>query len=144
MNYPKPIKIHKPITDEVKKAKKSKHHNEKVFYDGIWFDSKKEKNRYRDLRLMEKAGVIKDLQMQVSYELQPKYEINGRKVQDIYYNADFVYMERTKNKDIEGWEQVIEDVKPNEDEKGNRYKTDVYKLKKKMFEFKYGVEIKEV
>lgn len=107
----------------------SKYKNKKVYVDGIKFDSAKEAMRYRQLRLLEKSGKINDLQLQVPFELQEKYTINGKKVRAIKYVADFVYIDQ--------------DVKTHiEDVKGIR--TEVYKMKKKMFEYKYGIEIEEV
>lgn len=106
----------------------SKYHSRKTEIDGIMFDSKREANRYCELKLMERAGEITDLRRQVRYEINQPYEIAGKKVRGIYYVADFVYCEKG--------EPVIEDVK------GMR--TDVYKIKKKLFESKYKIQIKEV
>ena len=50
----------------------SKYHNRKVEIDGIKFDSTKEGERYLELKLLLKAGKIRDLQMQVEFELIPK------------------------------------------------------------------------
>lgn len=80
---------------------------------------------------MEKAGEIKDLQRQVRYELQPSYKINGKTIRKIEYIADHVY--------YENGELVVEDVKPSK-----TFQTDVYKIKKKMFMYKYGMEITEI
>lgn len=107
----------------------NKYHNKKTEIDGITFDSIKEGMRYSELKLLEKAGVIKDLVLQPRYELQPSYEINGRKVRKIEYVADFEYFDNEKKT------KVIEDCK------GMR--TDIYKLKKKLFEYKYGIEVTE-
>lgn len=96
--------------------------------DNITFDSMKEGNRYKELKLLEAKGIITDLQLQVKYELQPSYMINNKTIRSINYVADFTY--RLDNK------LIIEDTKG--------YRTEVYKLKKKMFEFKYGIEISEV
>ena len=41
----------------------SKYHNKKVIYNGITFDSIKEKNRYIELKLLERAGLIKNLKL---------------------------------------------------------------------------------
>ena len=49
-----------------------KYRNKKVEVDGILFDSKKEANRYMELKLLEKAGEITDLKRQVRYELIPR------------------------------------------------------------------------
>ena len=108
----------------------SKYHSRKTEIDGIIFDSKKEANRYCELKLMERAGEITDLRRQVRYEINQPYEIAGKKIRGIYYVADFVYY------DNETGEPIVEDVK------GMR--TDVYKIKKKLFESKYNIEIKEV
>ena len=102
----------------------SKYRNQKTEMDGEKFDSKKECARYRQLRFLEKEGVIKDLQRQVKYELIPKTD----KFRAASYVADFVYTLRG--------ETIVEDVKG--------MKTQVYLLKKKMMYAKYGIEIKEV
>ena len=110
---------------------KSKYKNEKVLFDGMEFDSKKECNRYIDLKLLERQGLIKDLRRQVRFELQPSYKKNGKTIRPIYYVADFVYYDINKKKFI------VEDTKG--------YRTEIYKLKKKLFEYKNpDLEIKEV
>lgn len=101
----------------------SKYHSKKVIVDGITFDSKREANRYCELKLLEKGGKIKDLKLQHHFELQPSFRKNGKTIRAITYVADFVYF------DLERMKNVVEDVKG--------YKTDVYQLKKKMFEYKY-------
>ena len=100
-----------------------KYHSKKTTIDGITFDSKKEANRYCELRLLEKAGKIKDLRLQHQFVLQPPFKKNGKSIRAITYVADFVYY------DFERMRNVVEDVKG--------YKTDVYQIKKKMFEYKY-------
>ena len=108
--------------------KENKYKNKIIYVDGIKFQSKKEANRYIGLKQMEKLGVIQNLQRQVKYELQPSFKLNGETIRAITYIADFVYIQD----DVE----VIEDVK------GMRTKE--YLLKKKMFEYKYQKEIKEI
>ena len=82
----------------------SKYHNKKVCYNGSVFDSKKEAQRYSELLLLERAGVITDLRLQVPYELIPAQRINGKIVEkSCKYIADFVY---TENGNI-----VVEDTK---------------------------------
>lgn len=104
-----------------------KYGNVKTMVDGIKFDSKAEAKRYCELKLLERGGVIKNLTLQQKYELQPKYEIDGRKERAITYIADFVYYDIQKEK------LVVEDVKGVE--------TKDFKLKKKMFEYRYKTEI---
>ena len=105
----------------------SKYHAKKLDTPDGKFDSKKEYQRWCELKLMEKAGQIKDLKRQVKYEILPKYELNGKKIRGISYVADFVY-EKNGSK-------IVEDCKG--------FKTPVYKIKKKMFEYKYQIELKE-
>lgn len=101
----------------------SKYRSKKVVVDGITFDSKKERDRYLELKLLERYGKIKDLELQHKFELQPSFKKKGKTIRAITYVADFVYF------DLETMRIVVEDAKG--------YKTDVYMLKKKMFEFKY-------
>ena len=109
----------------------NKYSNQKVVVDGIAFDSKLESRKYIELKLLEKAGYIKDLELQVKFELQEKYIKRGKTVRSINYIADFVYFDIKKGKEI-----IV-------DTKG--FRTDVYKLKKKIFEYKYpDLEIVEV
>ena len=109
-------------------TKQNKYHNKKVEYDGIKFDSVKEKNRYIGLKQLERLGVIQNLQRQVKYELQPSFKLNGKTVRSITYIADFVY--------IQDGIEIIEDTKG--------FRTKEYLLKKKLFEYKYQKEIKEI
>lgn len=90
----------------------------------------KEAERYKELKTLEKLGHIRDLELQPKFEILPKYEINGKKVRAINYIADFKYEVRSTG------ETVVEDVKG--------VKTDIYKLKKKLFEYQYNIEIKEI
>ena len=89
----------------------------KCTYDGIRFDSKKEMTRYCELKLLEKAKIIKDLRLQVPFELIPKSKTERAAV----YKADFVYTES--------------DTKTVEDVKG--YRTKEYILKRKLFKHLY-------
>ena len=101
----------------------SKYRSQKIIIDGISFDSKREGNRYLELKLLEKAGKIKDLKLQQQFELQPSFRKNGKTIRAITYVADFTYL------DLETNQNVVEDVKG--------FKTDVYMLKRKLFEFQY-------
>jgi len=103
-----------------------KYKNTPTVLDGIRFDSKKEAERYAELKLLERGGIIKDLRTQVRFELIPKNK-NGRAV---YYVCDFTY---TENGVL-----VVEDVK------SQPTKTPVYRLKKRLMKEVYGIDIKEV
>ena len=98
----------------------SKFGNKKTLIDGIWFDSKKEAKRYQDLVLMQKAKLIRNLMRQQVFEL----------VECIKYVADFTYFDDTKDGQF-----VVEDVKG--------FKTDVYKIKKKLMRYFHKIEILE-
>jgi len=100
---------------------KNKYRAKKTTVDGIKFDSKKEAARYRDLKLLEKAGEITDL------ELQPKYDLIVNDTKCGFYKADFRYIENGK--------EVVEDVKG--------MKTPVYNIKKKLIKAIYGIIIFE-
>lgn len=103
-------------------ATKSKYHAKRVNVDGTTYDSKKEAKRAMVLEQQEKYGIINNLQKQVSFELQPGYTNNqGKKIRPINYIADFVYEKDGK--------KIVEDTKG--------YRTDTYKVKKKIFEYKY-------
>ena len=126
-----------------------KYRNEKVLFDGRLFDSKKEARRYAELKLLEKAGVIQDLQCQVKFELIPKqydetptgklYTRGERKGQEkmervlvenaVSYVADFVYTENGK--------KVVEDVKSS-----ITAKDDTFIIKRKLMLWVHGIKIK--
>lgn len=99
----------------------SKYGNKKTVVDGIKFDSKKEADRYLVLKYMLKNKEIEELQLQPKFLLQDSYKYRGKTVRKIYYIADFSYKQNGA--------LVVEDVKGK--------KTEVYKLKKKLFLYKY-------
>lgn len=105
----------------------SKYHARKTTVDGLTFDSKREAHRYLVLKGMEEDGVIEGLRRQVRYELVPAFDVDGAHYRPVYYVADFVYVKDGK--------EVVEDVKG--------VRTDVYKLKSKLFARRYGMSIKE-
>jgi hypothetical protein len=103
-----------------KEVKKNKYNAEKV----SGFDSKKEKNRFSELKLLEKTWTIQNLQIQVPFILQESFELNWKKIRDIRYLADFVY--------LKNWQKIVEDTK--------WMRTQVFILKKKMFLKNYWKE----
>jgi hypothetical protein len=123
------------------KTTKSKYGAKKTVVNGIEFDSKKEAKRYTELHLLETAGAISDLQMQVKFVLipaqrepdsvGPKGGIKKGKVieREVDYIADFVY------KNSSG-ETVVEDTKG--------FRTTDYILKRKMMLFFHGIRIVEI
>lgn len=119
----------------------SKYHAHKVTVDGITFDSKKEARRWSELKLMESAGIITDLRRQVTFTLIPPQDIRDRKTgkhlrteRAIKYRADFMY---TDSSDVR---TIVEDVKGY---KGGQAYT-IFKIKKKLMLYLYGLEVDEV
>ena len=109
----------------------NKYKNKKFKVDGIEFDSQLEANRYCQLKILEHIGDIKDLRTQAEFVIQPSYKKNNKTIRAIKYIADFVYYDLKKGKTI------IEDTKG--------FRNEVYKLKKKIFEYKYpDLEITEI
>lgn len=126
----------------------SKYSNQKAVRNGAVFDSRREARRYSELRLLERAGAITDLQKQVEFELIPaQYETvptgefykRGTKKgtpkmkqvcieQSVKYIADFVYQENGKT--------VVEDAKG--------FRTEKYIIKRKLMLYVHGIRIKEV
>lgn len=126
---------------------KSKYGSKKVTRDGQTFDSIKEYKRFCELRLLEKAGAITNLERQNPFELIPaqyhtfaRYGKNGKRIKDgrkcleksVVYNADFVYI------DTESGLQVVEDTK------SEATRTKDYIIKRKLMLYIHGIRIKEV
>ena len=118
-----------------------KYRNKRVEYEGIVFDSLKEKRRYCQLQLLETQGIISDLRLQVSYELIPaiyedvivqlktKTKAKKKLVQRATtYIADFVYVREGQT--------IVEDTKG--------FRTKEYELKKKMMRAFLNIEIHEI
>ena len=103
-----------------------KYHNTKTVADGIKFDSKLEAERYAQLKMMERSGVIRDLELQPEYDLIPSFRKNGKTWRRTVYKADFRYIL------AEDDSYIIEDVKGS-----TAVITDVFRLKQKLFEYKY-------
>lgn len=107
---------------KAKSKRKNKYGNRKTTIDGITFDSKREAEYYMELKQLKAAGEIKDFGLQPKYELQPKFKKNGKTYRPIDYYADFIVDHN------DGTTEVI-DIKGME--------TKDFKIKKKMFEYKY-------
>ena len=133
----------------LRRSKKNKYNAKSVEYDGIKFDSKKEARRYFELKLLEKAGEIEQLQRQTVFELipaqyvaVPRYGKNGKRLKDgvkcveqkCVYIADFTY--------LRDGELVVEDVKGYRDPRSAGYAKFV--IKRKLMRWRFGIEIIEV
>ena len=108
-----------------------KYGNRKTTIDGITFDSAKEAQRWQELKLLERAGQIFELQRQVPFVLIPKQVRDGKVIErPVVYKADFVY--------TENGEDVVEDVK------SPATKTKEYIIKRKLLLWQFGIRIREV
>lgn len=101
-------------------SKDSKFGNTKVMVGDIQFDSKREADRFRTLKLLLDKGMIGHITVHPMFTLQEPFEDNGgEKHKGIYYEADFSYIDKSSGKTI------IEDVKG--------FRTKEYRIKKKLF-----------
>lgn len=122
----------------------TKYNAHKTEIDGIEFPSKHEANRYCELKLLERAGEISNLRLQVDFELIPnqyitekRYGKNGKPLNDkqillerkVVYRADFVYTDKDGS-------QVVEDTKG--------FKTKEYLIKRKLMLYVHGIAVQEV
>ena len=112
----------------------NKFHNKKVIYDGRKFDSQREADRYCELKPMQRAGKINNLQCQVPFELiPPQYaDVNGKKKlieRACSYVADFTYYDEHNNLTVE-------------DAKGMR--VEPYITKRKLMLYLKGIRVVEV
>ena len=99
----------------------NKYHNKKT--NG--YASVKEAKRAQELKLLEKAGEIHNLQEQVKFVLIPKQD--GER--ECSYFADFVYLDNRMNR-------IVEDVKG--------FRTPLYIMKRKLMRRVHGIRIKEI
>ena len=106
-------------------GKRSKYGAQKTVVDGIVFDSKRESQRYHELKLMQLAGEITGLELQPAFDLVVRDTFIGK------YLGDFRYADKRGN-------IVIEDVK------SSATRTPLYRLKRKIVEAIYHIEITEV
>ena len=91
---------------------------------GLSFDSKWEAERWGQLKAMEKAGVVTQLERQIKFELT----INDIKICN--YIADFRYLLQQEDKSLI---LIVEDAKG--------IQTPEFKLKKKMMKAIHGIDI---
>lgn len=110
-----------------------KYRNQKVKVNGVTFDSKTEYERYLALKMLEKAGKIKDLKTQVKFELVKgvRFQNEKRKKPALTYIADFTY--------IKDGELIVEDVKS-----AITRENGVYRIKKHLMMAIHNIEIIEV
>lgn len=113
-----------------RKKRTQKYGNTKVVDGGLKFDSKAEHKRWQYLAMLQRAKEIRDLRMQVAFELIPaQVAPGGKKERATVYLADFVYVTK------EGT-TVVEDVKGAV--------TPEFRLKRKLMLQVHGIEVQEV
>lgn len=103
----------------------TKYHSKLTIVNGIKFQSKLESDRYQQLLLLEKAGEICDLALQLEFQIFHGF-VNaetGEKEKSSFYVADFVYLDCKAHK----W--IAEDTKGVE--------TKEFRLKWKLVKQKY-------
>ena len=117
----------------------NKYHNQKVTTgDGIVHDSRREAERWSQLKLLERVGKIVNLQRQVKFVLIPaQYDVpKGKQKRGKLLERECSYIADFQYQDKETGELVIEDTK------GVRTKD--YVIKRKLLLKEYGLKIKEV
>lgn len=107
----------------------NKYGAKKVVIDGERFASKKEGERWKQLRLLETAGRIRNLKRQVWFAIRANEQLICRYVADFYYEV----IEKDR------WKFVVEDVKGMKS--GVPYQ--LFKLKKRLMKVLHGIEILE-
>lgn len=119
----------------------SKYHSKKVTVGGETFDSSREYRRFCELKLLQRAGKISDLQRQVEFvliptqrepgEIGPRGGVKKGKLleKECTYYADFVYVN-------DKGEKVVEDTKG--------MKTEAYLIKRKLMLYVHGIRIQEI
>lgn len=118
------------LRDSPAPRQRRKYGNKPTTIDGIRFDSRAEANRWLALRMLERAGEIRDLRRQVRFELIPaQVTPSGLKVRPMFYVADFVYVD-------ESGQTVVEDPKG--------CSTAEWVLKRKLMLFRHGIWVVEV
>ena len=124
----------------------NKYRNQEVVtFDGIKHASRKEADRWCELKLLERSGKISELKRQVKftlipaqYEVYERYSKSGKRLKDgqrciekaCEYIADFVYRNAQSN------EIVVEDTKG--------FRTEKYIIKRKLMLYIHHIRIREV
>lgn len=132
----------------MRRKRNGKYNARKVMRDGILFDSIHEAQRYSELKILERAGAISDLELQKKFVLIPNQRGESTEVykrgknkgkpklgpvleREVAYFADFVYKENGV--------QVVEDAKSDATRK-----KESYIIKRKLLLHMYGIKLVEV
>lgn len=114
------------------KLVRSKYGAKKTQVNGITFDSKAEAKRYEELLLLERSGLVSNIELQKKFVLLPsKRNADGYLERETAYVADFVYVDSVAG-------LVVEDIK------SPATRTSEYVIKRKLMLHVHGITIKEV
>lgn len=107
-----------------------KYRNQPVVIDGVRFDSVREAKRWQELKMLESAGKISQLERQVPYELAHAVRLSGEKrlKPAIRYVADFRYF------DCEEYAYVVEDTKGHQ--------TEAFRIKRHLMKSVHGIDVR--
>jgi hypothetical protein len=111
----------------------SKYHATAVTVDGERFASLGELRRYHELKILVRAGQVRELHRQVPLDLHARGAIESPAIGK--YIADFVYEERETDHGVERWAPVVEDFKG--------VRTPLYCWKRRHVELEYGIRVRE-
>ena len=123
------------IAPGIAPVRANKYHARKCTVDGIQFDSRREAERYRELQILKRAGLIRNLERQPEFLIlvSTLYGTSPRPLVRVgRYRADFRYV------DTDTGQLVIEDAK------SPATRTTAYRLRKRLVEAIHGVTIREV
>lgn len=112
----------------IKAEKEHKYNARAVMVEGVRYASTREYDRYQELRMKQKAGLIRGLKRQRVFE----FVHNGIRIGK--YVADATYFE-PGNTGRKAWDLVVEDTKG--------VRTPLYRRSKRMMLAFYGIEIRE-
>jgi hypothetical protein len=100
-----------------------KYNAQKVTDDGIIFDSKLEHKRYLQLKTLQAAGAIRELEVHKTYVLIDKEYVRGKPERAVKHELDFDYF------DVQEKRRVVEEIKG--------VRTAVWVLKRRLFVARY-------
>lgn len=115
----------------MRQGQTARYGNTPTVVDGIAFDSRLEARRYRELCLLQAAGLIRALAVHPRYELAPAVKLDGKTKPALRYFADFAYEEAPD------WQLVVEDTK-------NPFSAtkDAFRIKRHLMKSLLGIEVR--
>jgi Protein of unknown function (DUF1064) len=108
---------------------REKYGRKKVTLDGREFDSSIEAEAWQILDLWGKAGIIIDLEVQPEFQLEPKFQLNGKTIRAIKYRADFIFVPTIDGHGLRKRIKTVVDVKG--------FPTPAFLIKAKLFKARF-------